>query len=47
MASIVSSVITSDVVQVDGRHAVVEQHTDSLGFVHLFPYLAEIGTDIN
>jgi hypothetical protein len=47
MASIVSSVIVSDVVQVDGRHAVVEQHTDSLGFVHLFQYLAELGIDIN
>jgi len=47
MASIVSSVIASDVVQVDGRHAVVEQHTDSFGIAHPFVYLAEIGTDIN
>jgi hypothetical protein len=47
MASIVSSVIASDVAQVDGRHAVIEQHTDSLGVIHPNPYLAEVGTDLN
>jgi hypothetical protein len=47
MASIVTSVIVSNVAQVDGRDAVVEQHTDSLGDIHPYLYLADAGTDFN
>jgi len=47
MATITSSVIVSNVLQVDSRRAVVEQHTDSLGFVHPYVYLCDVGVDPN
>src|SRR5215472_9009736 len=47
MATIVSSVIQSNVLQIDGRRAIVEQHTDSVGVITPFVYLCDVGIDPN
>ena len=48
MASIVSSVLDVDsVAQKDGRFYVRELHTDSVGFVYRFEYLADVTVDRN
>ena len=43
--SIISSTHTVGHEQVDGRRYVIERHTDSVGVVHVFEYLADPGTD--
>lgn len=43
--SIVSSTHTEGPAQVDGRHYVTETHTDHLGGVIEFEYLAAVGAD--
>jgi hypothetical protein len=45
--TILSSVITQDLPQDDGRRIVRETHTDDQGNVYVFDYMAEISTDIN
>lgn len=42
---IVSSTHTVDHEQIDGRRFVTEAHTDNLGVVYRFEYLAAAGTD--
>lgn len=42
---IVSSVHVEGPAQVDGRHYVAETHTDHLGGVYTFEYLAAVGAD--
>lgn len=44
---IVSSEITWDLLQNDGRHNVRETHTDDQGLQYVFDYWAEVDTDIN
>lgn len=43
--SIVSSSFSVGHAQVDGRHYVVETHTDHLGVLHLREYLADVTAD--
>lgn len=43
--SIVASVVLEDAVQVDGRRAIRERHTDHLGEFHFRAYVAEAGFD--
>lgn len=45
--TIVSSVITGDGSQVDGRRQISEVHTDSLGVTYLISYLADKNTNTN
>lgn len=43
--AIVSSIYNEGHAQIDGRHYVIEQHTDSEGVLHQIEYLASIGSD--
>lgn len=42
---IVASTIVSDARQIDGRRAIIEQHTDQLGIVYPIFWTADAGTD--
>ena len=44
--SIVSTTVTVDAPEIDGRHYVTEVHTDSTGKIVKFGYLAAVGTDV-
>ena len=44
--TIVSSVVSEDVIRRDGRRDIVERHTDHLGIAHVVRYMAEFGQDI-
>ena len=44
---IVSSIITIDRVQVDGRRKIIETHTDHLGGVHEQRYTAESAQNVS
>ncbi len=46
MAAIIESVITGDSSQADGRRAITERHSDSLGEVYFITYMAESGQDV-
>jgi hypothetical protein len=43
--SIVSSTVTVEHAQIDGRRWARETHTDHLGVQHIFDYLSEVGAD--
>jgi hypothetical protein len=45
--NIVSSIITWDLLQSDGRRNVRETHTDDQGVDYIFDYWSEVDTDIN
>ncbi len=45
--TIVSSVVSQDVKRRDGRRNIVERHTDHLGGVHPYRYMAEPGQDVS
>jgi hypothetical protein len=45
--SIVSSALTQELAQKDGRFWVEERHTDNLGLIWPVRYLAAIGTNVN
>lgn len=44
---IVSSTVTVEHAQIDGRRWAREVHTDHLGAQHIFDYLSEVGADVN
>jgi hypothetical protein len=44
---IVSSVLTTESAQRDGRHWIEERHTDQVGVVYPIRYLADAGLDTN
>ncbi len=46
MASIITSIIERDLLQVDGRRTVREVHTDDQGQEYIFDYMADAGVDI-
>ncbi len=43
--TIVSSVVSEDVIRKDGRRNIIERHTDHLGIAHAVRYMAEEGQD--
>lgn len=47
MPSIVSSTLTVDNPQIDGRRVVIETHTDDSGIQYQLSYMAEIDMDID
>ena len=44
---IISSIIQWDNIQIDGRHSVREVHTDDVGNVFTYDYMADVGADVN
>lgn len=42
---IVSSIITEDAAQIDGRRRIAERHSDHIGGIHEVLYIAESGAD--